>query len=149
MRETKFRGKSDLSIEESEEAGVPHKNGWIVGNLIGEEKFPVIVGPIVDCSDEYFNTEWWASVITESVGQYTGLKDKHNIAIYEGDILKNEEGKIGYVSFLVQEVGYVVVLEKQDYRLGHRNTAESYEIAQGHERVGNIYDNPELLEVEK
>ena len=62
MRETKFRGKSDLSIEELEEAGVPHKNGWIVGNLIGNEKVPVIVGPIVDCNDEYFNTEWWASV---------------------------------------------------------------------------------------
>ena len=39
MRETKFRGKSDLSIEELEEAGVPHKNGLIVGNIV--QKFSI------------------------------------------------------------------------------------------------------------
>ncbi|WP_413509663.1 YopX family protein [Carnobacterium maltaromaticum] len=142
MREIKFRGKRISDGKWIEGVPVPNslgKRSYILG-LIMSDKISYSMNQLHEFCHE---------VIPESVGQYTGLKDKNDVEIYEGDILKNEEGKIGYVSFLVQEVGYVVVLEKQDYRLGHRNTAESYEIAQGHEIVGNIYDNPELLEVEK
>lgn len=78
--------------------------------------------------------------------QYTGLKDKNGVEIYDGYIVKNERDQIGYVFFLIQEAGYVVVLKNGDYRLGHRNTGEIYHIADNHEVIGNIYENPELLE---
>ena len=51
--------------------------------------------------------------------------------------------------FLIQEAGYVVVLPKRDYRLGHRDTGESYQLAVDHEVIGNIYENQDLLEVAK
>lgn len=148
MRETKFRGKSDLTIAELEEAGVPHKNGWIVGNLIGNEEFPVIVGPIVDCNDEYFNTEWWASVIPETVGQYTGLKDKNGVEIYEGTVLKYDapsKYKNLQTKHLVSFSDGRFDWKNDDYVLCHStiNYKEGYVV------YGNIHDNPELLEVAK
>ncbi|EAG1546572.1 hypothetical protein A9803_04015 [Listeria monocytogenes] len=78
--------------------------------------------------------------------QYTGLKDKNGNKIFEGDIVINSKGQIGYIAFLVQEAGFVVVLKNSDYRLGHRNTNECYERATHHKIIGNIHENPELLE---
>ncbi|EHV0193331.1 hypothetical protein KZZ71_001895 [Listeria monocytogenes] len=82
----------------------------------------------------------------ETVGQYTGLKDKNGKKIFEGDIVINSKGQIGYIAFLIQEAGFVVVLKNSDYRLGHRNTNECYERATHHKIIGNIHENPELLE---
>lgn len=83
-----------------------------------------------------------------AVMQSTGLKDKNGVEIFEGDVVKNSNDEVGYIAFLQQEAGFVVVLKKSDYRLGHRNTGESYLHAMGHEVIGNIYENPKLLEAE-
>ena len=84
------------------------------------------------------NPEW---VLMQS----TGMKDKNGVEIFEGDIVKNDKGEIGRVVYLKQEAGFVVVLPKLDYRLGHRNTGEPYDVASGHEVIGSFYENPELL----
>lgn len=78
--------------------------------------------------------------------QSTGLFDKNGKEIFEGDIVVNQYGNVGYVAYLQQEAGFVVVLKKSDYRLGHRNTGESYDITTNHEIIGNIHQNPELVE---
>ena len=78
--------------------------------------------------------------------QSTGLFDKNGKEIFEGDIVVNQYGDVGYIAYLQQEAGFVVVMKKGDYRLGHRNTGESYEVATNHEIIGNIFENSGLLE---
>ena len=73
--------------------------------------------------------------------QYTGLKDKNNKEIYEGDILFESFG----------EKYYKVVFENGSFRAEAEGDFDEYSFdlidvaAQGCEIVGNIYENPELI----
>ncbi|EAD4088962.1 hypothetical protein EJC93_07145 [Listeria monocytogenes] len=142
MREIEFRAKR---IDNGE---------WIYGNLMQFEDSATFI-----FADErkgastltyaHFIINNMHAIDEKTIGQYTGLKDKNGKKIFEGDIVINPKGKIGYIAYLVQEAGFVVVLKNSDYRLGHRNTNECYEKATHHKVIGNIHENPEFLEVEK
>ena len=79
-------------------------------------------------------------VNTETVGQCTGLKDKNGKLIFEGDIVKNK-------------AWYVIKYENGGYGLSAFGKTKPIPIM-GHwnfnsdeiEVIGNIHDNPELLE---
>ena len=123
MREIKFRAKGRVGV-------------WVYGDLRLTSREPHI------WTDPYTSH----IINAETIGQYTGLKDKNGKEIYEGDIVESISGKIGYVIFLQQEMGYVVVWDNCDNRLGHRNRGGGYECDGSIEVVGNVYDNPELVE---
>lgn len=138
MIETKFRGKSDLTIEELEDLEIPHKNGWVIGNLIGDEKRPVIVGSIVDLNDEYFNTEWWVSVIPESIGQHTGYKD-----FWENDVCEDSSGNKFLICWSDEHCSWDYA-----YYLGDCRSYPLINFSRSHgpfKKIGNITDNPEML----
>ncbi|EAG9495934.1 hypothetical protein HG347_002986 [Listeria monocytogenes] len=73
----------------------------------------------------------------ETIGQYTGLKDKNGKKIFEGDVGWDEHNECyGVVKF--EEGKFLYVWE---------NIAEDlWEVADGIEICGNIHENLELLE---
>ena len=76
-----------------------------------------------------------------TVMQYTGLKDKNGVEIYEGDIVFHSMTR-GYEKLAIG------VIEWDDYRAQWRHSRYSEECLSGWklEVIGNRYENPELLE---
>ena len=122
MREILFRGKRE-------------DNGrWIQGDY---QHFHIE-------NDIYVYIGRWGeemrSVKPETVGQFTGLTDKNGTKIFEGDILSEN----GYLFVVVWDQAWARFKLQHDgrcYQYPEWNRGIQMEI------VGNIHDNPELLEV--
>lgn len=79
---------------------------------------------------------WHSSV---ELMQSTTLKDKDNVEIYEGDIVKNEYAETYVVKWL--DAGFYL---EERYNGGFDYSELHF--GNNKEVIGNIYENPELLE---
>ena len=132
MREILFRGK------------IQGLTDWSYGYYAksGENHFILLD---TDNEDNY------SIVDPETVGQYTGLKDKNGKRIFEGDIVQWKDENFNNYTSVVEWCGEkwnypAFDLAKHDYECnGLQYVHEDCII----EVIGTIHDNPELLEMKK
>lgn len=121
-REIKFRGKK---IDNNE---------WVYGGYFSSSEEEGLVHYI------FCSINGAEPVIAETIGQFTGIKNVLQEEIWEGDILEFPfENGIAYVindgfRFAVKSPGSEAV----DY--------EGKEVLEYTSTIGNIYDNPNLLQ---
>jgi uncharacterized phage protein (TIGR01671 family) len=122
VREILFRGKDIISGE------------WITGFLVDAQH-------IGNWMEAY-------AIMSETVGQFTGLTDKNGKKIFEGDIVKipDDYDEFGINAGEVYEVYFAF----GGFRLKpKRSNAKGFWLEDDKtvEIIGNVHDNPELLEV--
>lgn len=142
MREIKFRGKRSDNGEWAYGGFAmryaPFVNSAFTKWLGTVERWFII--QTEECEEPQ-----WLPVRPETVGQYTGLKDKNGREIYEGDIVRasNDEGRS-----VTAEVRWTDEDASYQLWIGDFLFAFLAEFPDLTEVIGNIHDNPELLKEE-
>lgn len=149
MREILFRG-----VETDREE-------WVYGYLIHDSVCNSTVPYIGYLSHEQADTENRdvVPVIPETVGQFTGLPDKNGKKIFEGDIIHVNYtisvpvGAGPLLRIVKHSIDYksVVAFDNCRFFLKKQNGEifEMHLVPGEIEVIGNIHDNPELLEADK
>lgn len=142
MREILFRGKSI-------------HGEWVYGYINqhrGNIRYDCDCEPIADGC--YYINDWQAKIDTgmygqdykvdpDTIGRFTGLTDCNGVKIFEGDIIKYFDDWIGKIEYDSDSALFTVSFVDGDYDNFWRISCGDCEV------IGNIYDNPELLEVSK
>jgi uncharacterized phage protein (TIGR01671 family) len=154
MREILFRGKREDNGE------------WVYGYYVAAyEKSYIFTGKMglsqVSPAHRLMYRDFARyEVIPETVGQFTGLKDKNGVNIFEGDIvlriITDSSGKTNRVKcFITFERGCFMItrIEPCPFKQPGWSFHNDYKVLTEYEGyfevIGNIHDNRDLLEQDK
>ena len=135
MREILFHGKCN-------EVG-KYNGQWIEGFYVEYDGKPFIAlstdHGLIGCFCE-----------PDSIGQYTGLTDNNGKKIFDGDILEEIRGNEPYRDVVVANRWNCSCCDGvYGYAFEHHEERLDFRLIKDYTVVGNIYDNPELLEAAK
>ena len=135
MREILFRGKRTDC------------DAWVEGDLIQAFR----ENQLSSCSImPNTPTAYCWKVIPETIGQYTGLADRNGKKIFEGDICRFKrfnDVHVGKVVFNVTTASFIMWYQPIVGAYGEKATQKMLlSVCDDIEVIGNIHDNPELLE---
>lgn len=135
MREIKFRGRL---LDNGE---------WVYGGLVIDEKLMRALIFNKPHAAYCFTNDVSVEVDPATVGQYTGLLDKGEREIYEGDavrIIAPGIEAVGVVTWEPETAAFRFVYVDADEET---QWDEMMWLTECYEIIGNIHDNPELREV--
>lgn len=129
MREIKFRGRVD-------ERRPSMEGQWVYGSIVTQDQYAPYIRTI---------TLEYIGVDEKTVGQYIGRKDKKHREIYEGDLVKDSNNYVYRVVYNEYFASFGLRRKQDAYMhyFGEAFESEDCEI------IGNVHDNPELLEATK
>ena len=144
MREILFRGKRTDNGQCVEGDLIQLHDGrkYIINNIFGA---------CIDDKGNFINTEspFVCKVVPKTVGQYTGLVDRNGKRIFEGDIIKDcDYDHIHTVRYFGDE-DYPAFDCHPEIQFCECNGLSHLVAVSAIEVIGNIHDNPELLERSK
>ena len=125
MREILFRGKT-------------HDGNWIYGTGWTEflNMFPDRTGNLWIWSDHQ-----WKEIIPETLGQYTGLKDKNGKMIFEGDVVCGINGSFNGCPCEWGPFPIEYDESEAKFRVPLWGIHENNDRTHWFEIIGNIHDN--------
>lgn len=141
MRDIKFRAWDKVNNRMFE--------GWMLDGSTGDGSWKgghfgdleMLYSSVEGFDAEELGREGWNWIDAENVElmQFTGLKDKNGVEIYEGDLLKDGKGQIGIV--LWHRNSFLVEWGERNSD-GTRIVDRMYDACFGYgEVIGNIYEN--------
>ena len=139
----KFRGKRKDNGEWV--VGVPIPNSFY--NVV--HMIPILLTDKVAYPPERLH-EYLIEIVPETLGQSTGLKDKNDVEIFEGDVLLHTSSSVNYSDTYWHSYVQVYRIDSGAYRIKGKHIYDT-ELMSARNRlevVGNIYQNQNLLDKE-
>ena len=146
MREILFRGQTRKKGQKVWMDGTPVDGEWVYGGVLqGVGDFSIIYGS-KNQNDPGEDLQKWC-VYTDTLCQFTGLTDKNGTKIFEGDIVDCwSEGVNAKGTVQQRKDGLWIIYPAWQKTIMWGLCPDEY-CHTTVEVIGNIHDNPELLEV--